>query len=652
MTARKSMKSMQSPDIIIIDDAKSKKSTKESDAKSKKSAKEANAKTKSYAKAYTLSCELLQEAIEERVKHQSYAAEIVSCSLKSATNPPLFAKEDTSTKPRIISMIFAGPSGCGKTEMVDTVRDCVGSDVPFINIDCSTFIDETVSTRVTGASAGFEGCQDKNFVDELADTLIDPEKIRIESNKKVAGYKDIVKKYNKKIESEPYSPPLILIKIDEIDKANKVFLLALNGLLDHGNIKSARGSLFNPPRTTTLLFIFTSNYADNALTKMTTKYHGDARELIINDMKAHGLRECTIARFGHIIPFFALTKNETADILKDKLTKFQKIPNRITLRYALSYDAKASSYLLKSITQNSNPERGIRDATNKFFFLLSTLIEQAYGNILSDTSADINTFTLFYDKFNIDGLGHVINHELQPILNHFIHRSTNQSEIQAYCRQHLTKVKALGIRSKSQVYCYKIIPPPIVINITITSSSGKDKERICELEKENAALRKKLELKNISFSSSSSSSDDDNDNDDNHNNMVNDDKDTIIQPIKPKEEVINITIDDSIDDEKICKRKRDDDIVNKDDDQDKEVSNKKPKLDQLNININSNMDLNGLMDYNINLQKQYKSKYNESLILRKCKQCNRLLPPNSFQLTRGSINSLFFHVNLCIDCRH
>jgi hypothetical protein len=608
------------------------------------------------AQAFTLNVKALQRAIEERVQHQPYAAEVVACKLKTAVTPPSFALDHNTTnaKPRIISMLFTGPSGCGKTEMLNTVHEFLGPDVPSVKFDCSTFGDSTVSTRITGASAGFKGCDDDSFVDELIDIMTDPEKKLIEKQKGKSGYKELVNAYNKKLDkNRPYAPDLIFIEIDEVCKADKTFLLSLNGLLDHGHIKSARGATFAPPETTTLLFIFTANYADKAISKMTYKYYADAEKFVTDDMRSRKLQDCTIARFGDIIPFFPLTPDEMDDILRGKLLAFRKKPCEL----ALNYEEEAVACLLRCITANAARERGIRNATNKFFSFIETLIKHADAS-MKHSHSDLS---LFYEKFGINEMGKVDRDELLPLLE----SAVNKMELEAYRRQKRYEVQALGIRSKAKVYAYKIIPPPIQINIAITSSSSEDKKQISQLEKENSALRKRLRdlgqcLSAESIDESSDSIIEEKEEEEEEEEEEKEEEEEEEKKETENEKMTVIVIDESEDEEKKKEKKKKKPLKRKiiEEKEEKSVeSKKKVKLDdQITITLSSTTsNLDTLLEDATKMEEEYRTYFNKEITPiinnRFCYGCRKNLPRAKFQLSRDDSRPLALHAFLCLQCR-
>ncbi len=414
--------------------------------------------------------------------------EYVATQLRQAARRPRFAPDERpQERPRIISMIFCGPSGCGKTELAEAIQEELGgAALPFVKVDANTFKDPTAVTRATGASAGFEGCSDGNSLpDQLADLLEDPEKKSLlKLNKSTTKYREGVDALNKRIALEgPYKgPPLIFIFIDEIDKADSEFLVALNNLLDQGRMVSARGRVFAPPKETTLLFVFTANYADDALCRLAHPHTATAQGLVVDDMVAHGLQHCTIERFGEIVPFYPLTGHQLREILHRKLDLYLRRGHELSDNYGpLQYENGVKELLIDRMARMANMEGGVRNGQKLLFKNLDQLFEESLDTLEQLQKQKPGTLRVFIEHFSMERLQSQLDGNLKRLLD----KTTNRQELQMYRERKEHSITALGLRAHALgVVALRVLSLPVQINVNVLVHSS-----VPEVEQENRELR-------------------------------------------------------------------------------------------------------------------------------------------------------------------
>lgn len=329
----------------------------------------------------------IEERLSSEVMHQSRAIYHISNDIYEAWQH----HKRLPHKPHIRRILLSGPSGCGKTETVSRIRHYLGMDKGYmyerqcIWYDASTSRDETANSRLSGASAGYMGCDDgTSLPDRLCQALEDDviitsseEKIRTNSKKHKELYNLQEKRKKQGLFRQP--PPVILLFIDEIDKAyGQGMVLALNGLLDTGRMTSARGKEFVLPMQTTLLCMFTANYAAEEVASLDAlASYEDAQWLVEQAIMAKGAQKCSLERFGHIAVYFALSQEQLHEVLLIKLDSFMQDPHWQRLK--LDNDNKQR--LIARILEYVDRGRGIRHGTRIIMEQLGTLFGRAYCDI-------------------------------------------------------------------------------------------------------------------------------------------------------------------------------------------------------------------------------------------------------------------------------
>lgn len=334
--------------------------------------------------------------------------------------------------------LLSGPSGSGKTETIYRIRHYLGMDAGYayehccIFIDASTSIDSMSSTRLTGVSGGFMGCTDK---DSLPDRL----------NNALGG-------------DGQQPPPVLLLFIDEIDKAHPNFLTAINGLLITGKMEAAHGRrLFSLPLETALLCLFTANYGDEAVSALPNAccYHL-VKQAIEEAMKKRGLAECAIERFGLVVAYRALDREKLHLILMHKLAMY------LEERAQLEVDDTVRKFLVQRVLVEVDIARGVRCGMRLLFAQLDRLFDVALG-VLRSRVVMGQEYTvplrLTHHLFRLDDAGA----ELTDVLQKALSRATNREEFDrqravAHHNKDLQEMHALAVHRDNEVLVANILP--------------------------------------------------------------------------------------------------------------------------------------------------------------------------------------------------
>lgn len=411
----------------------------------------------------------LRAAMNRDIMHQDGAIDVL-CSMAVRAWRHHIEPEGEPGQPHIIKALLAGPSGVGKTESIQRLRHYLGQsrgwvhEKQYIAFDASTCTDSTSSTRITGASAGYAGYGDVSLADLMieAGTPVETREVLAlpfgkERDKRLKNIKARMKRG-----MGPLGPPVILLFIDEIDKAHPDFLLALNGLLDTGRITSANGHHFELSRATTLLCLFTSNFADRKIAAMKDRQRCVGQCYVEEAILAKGMQKCTLERFGQILVYFSLTRNELREVMRAKLEAYIKRGHVVSRRYRqVDYDDRLKRILVEHVLDQADKERGVRNSTRLLFENLDNMFEEAFAIIehhLSDPTttsqldADgpFNAFAHTFDASNIEA-------ELRGKLASVMDTAANRRALATYQQNSSETVKAVGLRQRETVIVLNVL---------------------------------------------------------------------------------------------------------------------------------------------------------------------------------------------------
>jgi ATP-dependent Clp protease ATP-binding subunit ClpC len=199
------------------------------------------------------------------------------------------------------SFIFLGPTGVGKTELVRQLAKQVYDDKDaLIKFDMSEFMERHLSSRLTGATAGYVGYEDGGQLTEA-------------------------------VRRKPYS----VVLFDEIEKAHPDIFNLLLQILEDGYLTDGKGRQVNFRNTT---IIMTSNIGADKLTEKAAsigfslsdnaaqeaeKSFEQQKGLVLEDLKKH-FRPEFLNRIDKVIVFNPLTHENVKAIVKLLIAKLQE----------------------------------------------------------------------------------------------------------------------------------------------------------------------------------------------------------------------------------------------------------------------------------------------------------------------------------------
>jgi hypothetical protein len=208
-----------------------------------------------------------------------------------------------------ITMLLTGPSGLGKNLSVQVLKELfrMNTDYPFAYIEyrLGVFNHETQFSIFTGNSTISVNRSLLDHSDSLYDKL----------KEATSSYKS-----HPQVERNGVPQPhIILILFDEIDKADKGILNALNSLLCEGRFHNERGQLYHTPRSIQIIICFTANFGSSAILSngfnIPSLHYDDLKTLVKKEMNEKGYAKCDISRIGTIIPFFPPNEKQLEIIL-------------------------------------------------------------------------------------------------------------------------------------------------------------------------------------------------------------------------------------------------------------------------------------------------------------------------------------------------
>lgn len=254
---------------------------------------------------YDMSTQDIAAYLSCRVIYQDFSTYDVAKLLKYAINTTSSIDEDNTP----VRMLLTGATGSGKTQTVKEVRNLLRMCKnqihanAYIEYRFTSISDKGQSSTVTGASPGYIGFgQGETLHDKLVKACSHYNKIKQEIRHNITF------------------PHLVLLFIDELDKADQSIMNPLNSLLSDGCIHDNKtGNIFTIPKSIKLIVCFTANFGADLMLKNRLTYddHYDESKLRIRDelSSVRGYEECNIDRMGEIIPFFHPSKEHLRVIL-------------------------------------------------------------------------------------------------------------------------------------------------------------------------------------------------------------------------------------------------------------------------------------------------------------------------------------------------
>lgn len=366
----------------------------------------------------------LVREMNETILFQELAIDQLSVLLRTLCRSPL---KDTSTsasvRERIHKRLLSGPSGVGKTESVRLVQRLLGMapggrhERQFVYVDGSEYQDVTQINRLLGAGPGYMNCDSDNTV---VDALL---------------------------RAAERSPPLIVLFIDEVDKTHLLFMSVINGLLDQGEISSARG-VFTLPADSQLLVLFTSNFGHAAITAemQEVQDHHTAVQYVERAMRERGLAPNSIERFGSHIIFYPIGRGAMRRVIEKKITELLQRPCELTARYGAvecTSGGSTMTCLIDLVLSMTDPERGIRNAIKHVSDALTPLLLDVFYKLEEEEEQDSSGSKR---KPRLSLVSRVIHLSVMPDAVIAIDNNVvNRKRLEVYRAAHIDTVPLLGV---------------------------------------------------------------------------------------------------------------------------------------------------------------------------------------------------------------
>lgn len=271
----------------------------------------------------------------------------------------------------ILPLLLSGTSGTGKTTAMERIKKLYGINEKsenFIYEDLSQITTKTDITKFLGAAPSYYGYGDRSFVDKLLDAIGD----KGVTTKKITTTKKTTTNTRKRTKvtttpnkSEP--PSVLLIHLEEVDKADSSFLTTLINFLETGRLTSGNRKEFLLPDQTRMIVVLTANYGKDEIPQLSplTDYH-KARLAIIEHMELSGVEKPIIGRFPHILPFFVLEKEVVQKTTTESISLLFELVEFQYRDYFTKFSFRTESFqeLEKALfiyAKRADPELGMRD---------------------------------------------------------------------------------------------------------------------------------------------------------------------------------------------------------------------------------------------------------------------------------------------------
>jgi hypothetical protein len=188
------------------------------------------------------------------------------------------------------------------------------------------------------------------------------------------------------------TPHFILLFLDEVDKADRELMKALNSLLSDGTM-DGRGS--NPQykieKDTRMIIIMTANFGSDEIVhrRLTNapKHVGEVYQSVKQDMVKQGYQPNEISRMGTLVPCLPPLKEDLVVVLIRKVFDYIFTPNVFTRKYTQpKFKNDDLITFVEYIMDRCDPYEGVRNACA----LLDDILNGFTKRILA-----------YYDKYNL-----------------------------------------------------------------------------------------------------------------------------------------------------------------------------------------------------------------------------------------------------------
>lgn len=281
----------------------------------------------------------LKPALEERVLGQSHAIEAVAQRVRTSR-----ANLDDPNKPKGV-FLFVGPSGIGKTETALALADVLyGGEKKLITINMSEYQEAHSVSGLKGSPPGYVGYGEGGVLTEA-------------------------------VRRNAYS----VVLLDEVEKAHPDVLELFFQVFDKGVLDDAEGREIDFKNT---IIILTSNVGSAAMMQACLNLGEgvslptpDELDLTIRPQLMKAFKPAFLGRLK-VIPFYPISDDVLAEIIKLKLAKIQK---RIAANHKaeLVYDNKLVEAVLARCTEVDSGARNVDNILN------GTLLPEVAETVLS-----------------------------------------------------------------------------------------------------------------------------------------------------------------------------------------------------------------------------------------------------------------------------